>query len=385
MYRHVREYCKITNSEEGMEKLVERALQKQLAALELQNAEQNAKIDRLAALVELRVLGGTAVNQTGTHATAIGTQNVTNVTQSVTQVLYLRPWCEDMMYIPVELLVEVFTTSPRAAAYCALDVEKMADPEAAAPYVLEVLLEFVKRAHADPAARNVHLNPRRADQVLVYAAEAGSTWKTITLVDAIRALFDGVASGLQRAVNNNGQALRALPFGIQCAATTIPSMYWGEPDKYVAKARAPMAAHLTNTAPNPLAQVRPSEEPFRREEVPQPAREPPRAPAVLLPPAYAQPGQLHPTAPERDLQTTQAEKTFTPCKAAAVLREHRPDEPGEAPEEYVRALIRAAGVSASRLVLKLWEAAEDRLLAAEDELTARAVVSEYDFAPQRYD
>jgi hypothetical protein len=62
---------------------------------------------------------------------------------------------------------------------------------------------------------------------------------------------------------------------------------------------------------------------------------------------------------------------------------------GEVSPEYLRRLARAAEARgycapADRLVLKLWEAAENRLLPCEDDVTARAAVTEYDFAPDLY-
>jgi hypothetical protein len=390
MYRHVRQNCKIANSEEGMDKLMEHTIQRQLAEVQAQNMEMKAQMAELAALlkgqltvapqgtapmpavVAVQNQGGATVNTGPVTDNSSVVTNVTNVTQVGQQVLYLRPWCEDAMWISATMLLEVFTTNPRLADYCTFSYEEKTNAEAAVPYVLEVLLEFVKRAHTDPAARNVYLNPRRADQVLVFAAEAGGTWKVITLVDAIRALFDGVASGLQRAMQN-GQTVHALPPGVRDAAMFVPAMYRYAPDKYVAKARAPMAAHLTNTAPSPSARAQLFEGPPYSEEAPQTVREPPQAvaPPQKSPPTATQPASRPPP--------------FTAHDAAAVLQKCRPAGPGEASEGYIRALVRAAGVDASRLVLKLWEAAEDRLLSAEDALTARAVVTEYDLDPQRYD
>jgi hypothetical protein len=45
MYRHVRQSCKIANSDEGMEKLMDHTLARQ-------NAELLARVDKLTAMVE---------------------------------------------------------------------------------------------------------------------------------------------------------------------------------------------------------------------------------------------------------------------------------------------------------------------------------------------
>jgi hypothetical protein len=58
MNRHVRQYCKIANSDEGMEKLMDRTIQRQLAEQstnlaeqKTKLAEQDTKIDRLTTLL----------------------------------------------------------------------------------------------------------------------------------------------------------------------------------------------------------------------------------------------------------------------------------------------------------------------------------------------
>lgn len=251
MKRHVRQYCKIANSEEGMEKLMEHTLQKQLADQGSKIDEQSAKVDTLQRqLAELTTLlkGQIAMapKPPVPSVTLVNTGPVTQTTTNITNI-NIRSWSgDDRIIIPVSMVRAVFAENPRLVEYCGLSDADKTDAEGAAPYVLEALVSLVKRAHAaDPASRNVYINPRRADQVLVFDEAA---WRVLTLVEAIRTLFDGVADRLQTITVTDRERVQ-LPFDIQAAASWIPSLYYGEPDEYVRKARAPMSAHLANMAP----------------------------------------------------------------------------------------------------------------------------------------
>ena len=146
------------------------------------------------------------------------------------------------MVISAAMVRATFTENPRLVEYCHLTDNEKVDTERAVPYVMEALMDLVKRAHADISARNVYLNPKRADQVLVFDE---TTWKVLTLAEAIRALFDNVAGSIQRIIVTEKERAE-LPFEVQASAAWIPNLYDDEPDKYVAKAKAPMSAHLAN-------------------------------------------------------------------------------------------------------------------------------------------
>ena len=183
------------------------------------------------------------------------TQNV-----NVTQAVYISPWAPRSTLISTADLIAVFAENPRLEEYCHLNDTDKIDAEGAAPYVLEALIEFVKRAHEAPSARNIYMNPRRADQVLVFAEEAGGSWKTLSLVEAIRALFDGVTGGIKYTIRQT-RTLTELSQQIIGAASYVPMLYNDEPDEYVKKAKGPMVAHLTNTAPSAEAHVQLAQRP----------------------------------------------------------------------------------------------------------------------------
>jgi hypothetical protein len=254
MNRHVRQSCKIANSEEGMEKLMDHTIQRQLAEQSKQITELTALVKQMASLQfavapargyqEASPPTAKTITQVAGSAT-INNGPVTNTTVTVNQI-NIRSWgSEDKVYIPAAMLRAAFTENTRLVEYCHLSDEEKVDAEKAAPYVLEALVDLVKRAHNDPLARNVYLSPKRADQVMVFDE---ATWRVLTLVEAIRALFDGVAENIHRLIVTDRDRMQ-LPLNVQAAAAWVPNLYEEEPDKYVAKAKPQMSAHLANTRP----------------------------------------------------------------------------------------------------------------------------------------
>jgi hypothetical protein len=114
------------------------------------------------------------------------------------------------------------------------------------PYVAELLMDLTKRAHADPTARNVYLNPKRTDQALVHMTSG--KWEVMSLQEATRLIFDGVAKAMVRVTLSNEERWQ-LPIEAQNALAMAGLLYDDEPEEYAKKAKTPMAAHLTNTAP----------------------------------------------------------------------------------------------------------------------------------------
>jgi hypothetical protein len=252
-----------------MEKLMEHTIQRQLAV-------QSAQIEKLTALVEKLSETGTRPPQSSdtcieasatrtAHVTKITNKQVNTINQTTNtstavhhnhiQVNYLpglRSFdSEDRLIIPAALVKAAFTENPRLAAYCKLTDEEKTDAEAAAPYVLEAFMELVKRAHKDPLSRNVYLNPKRADQALVFVdSDDVKTWEVRPLLEAIRRIFDTIAGGIHRVIVTDAERAQ-LPFDVQSSASWIPNLYDDEPDKYVKEAKQPMSAHLTNTRPSP--------------------------------------------------------------------------------------------------------------------------------------
>jgi len=240
MSRHVKQYCKIANSDEGMEKLLDHTLQRQLA-------EQGAQITKLTALVErLAGAGPLATQQIAQPIQHAGQVNNGAVTNNNT-VVHIHPWDGDRR-IGVELahILAAFTDNAKLREYARLGDHELTDPDIAPPYVTELLMDLTKRAHADPAARNIYLNPRRADQALVH--KKSGTWEVMPLAEATRLIFDGVAATIHHTTMTSAER-RQLPLEAQNALAMAGLLYDDEPDEYVKRAKAPMAAHLVNTAP----------------------------------------------------------------------------------------------------------------------------------------
>ena len=238
MVRHTRQYCKIANSDEGMEKLLEHTLQRQVQVLQDQ-------VGKLTELMERQLSAPVTVG--------IGTLNAVTLTNIQVNIIGFDR--EDRIRIPVALVKAAFTENPRLMEYCRMSDEERVDADKAAPYVLEALVDLVRRAHRDPVYRNVYLNPKRADQVMVCLDEdeekssvSQQRWEVRSLIEAIRLLFDGVADNLHKIVVADGSRTQ-LPFDVQSAASWVPNLYEDEPERFVKDGRVPMAAHLANTRP----------------------------------------------------------------------------------------------------------------------------------------
>ena len=234
MYRHIRQSCKIANSDEGMEKLLDHTLQRQLA-------EQGAQITKLTALVERLAMSSPAA-QPIQHVGQVNNGAVTNNT-----VVNINAWDGDRR-IGVELahILAAFADNAKLREYARMGDHELTDPTIAPPYVTELLMDLTKRAHADPAARNVYLNPRRADQALVH--KKSGTWEVLPLAEATRLIFDGVVATIHHTTMTAAER-RQLPPEAQNALSMAGLLYDDRPNEYVKRAKAPMVAHLVNTAP----------------------------------------------------------------------------------------------------------------------------------------
>ena len=91
----------------------------------------------------------------------------------------------------------------------------------------------------------VYLNPRRADQALVH--KKSGTWEVLPLAEATRLIFDGVAATIHHTTMTLAER-RQLPLEAQNALSMAGLLHDDEPAEYVKRAKAPMAAHLVNTA-----------------------------------------------------------------------------------------------------------------------------------------
>lgn len=244
--RHLKT-CKIANSDEGMEKLLDHTLQRQLAEQSAQIAELTSLVKQLA--TSQLALAAPAAQQIAQPINAPSTINNGPVTNTT---ITINAW-DGNQRIGVELaqIMAAFADNTKLREYAKLGDHELTDPEIAPPYVTELLMDLTKRAHADPAARNVYLNPRRADQVLVH--KKSGAWEVLPLLEATRLLFDGVAQGILR-VSRTYEERKQLPLEAQNALSMAGMLYDDEPEEYVKRAKASMSAHLVNTAPTEAPQ-----------------------------------------------------------------------------------------------------------------------------------
>ena len=257
----MRQYCKIANTEEGIEKLFDHTLQRQLAEQAAKIDEQNAKIYRLTSLLERQlaiaplggataavapVAGGAAqiAQRASTIQNAQTVNNVQNI-QNITRVQVTLPWDGGELLRLAPARLEALLGEEGFRRYASWPGEEQTDTERASPYVLEALLGVIKASHEDPAQRNVCLNPRRADQCLVLTRE--ERWLVLSLDDTTRALFDGAAKVIRLETLTESE-VQQLPMEARNALGMVRTMYYCDPDEYVAKGKAPLAAHLENLA-----------------------------------------------------------------------------------------------------------------------------------------
>ena len=261
MNRHMRQYCKIANTEEGMEKLFEHTLQRQLAEqrqetkeLRDQVAAQTAQVAELTALLKQQLavapphLAAPAAPVTQRASAIQNAQTVQNVgiqNNHITQVQVTLPWDGGELLRLAPARLEALLGEEGFRRYASWPGEEQTDTERASPYVLEALLGVIKASHEDPAQRNVCLNPRRADQCLVLTRE--ERWLVLSLDDTTRALFDGAAKVIRLETLTESE-VQQLPMEARNALGMVRTMYYCDPDEYVAKGKAPLAAHLENLA-----------------------------------------------------------------------------------------------------------------------------------------
>lgn len=106
------------------------------------------------------------------------------------------------------------------------------------PALARLMTELVRVVHeADPSARNFRLNPSRTDQVLVYApaAPGGDAWTVMTLLLALRLVYDRVAARLE---------LVAVPAILADAVSAAIRTQSEKPFELPTASKKEMSAHL---------------------------------------------------------------------------------------------------------------------------------------------
>ncbi len=256
MARHIRQFCKLAEPAGGpaAEKSTDYELQKRVTCLAQQNAELKAELKAQNESLQLKIerIADIIARQQLVSTVDVRTTNNFNIIVGFDR--------DDRIRIPVSLVKAAFSENPKLIEYREMDDKDQTDADKAAPYVLEALVDLIRRAHQDPIYRNIHLNPKRADQVMVCLDGEGRSpgpersphpqrWEVRILADAIRLLFDGVVNDLSRHIVSP-VSMSQLPLDVRGAAAWIPNLYMNDPERYVQDGRMPMSAHFQNMRPD---------------------------------------------------------------------------------------------------------------------------------------
>jgi hypothetical protein len=236
--------CKIANSDEGMDKLMEHTLQRQMA-------EMKAQMTKMTEMMQAIVPGAAGpVTQQGAGSTAtIMTGPVSQQQVNIEKIekIEINAWDSSRaIAIDIAEILAALAENKRLQEFVRLPGDSFLDLEIAPPYVADIYTDFIRRGHANPAARNIYLNPRRADQVLVHMKGGG--WEVRSSQEGYRALMDGVAMSVHE-ITLSPEKMKQLPMEAQHALGMAGLLYNEEPEEYVKRARAALTAHLTNMAP----------------------------------------------------------------------------------------------------------------------------------------
>jgi hypothetical protein len=243
-----------------MERLMEHTIQHQLEVQHQDLVEVRAQMAELASLLKDQLTVAISADRTrmpnrepptstiqAAGSTVVQQNANTIVTQTINQVINIAPWDgERRIAVDVAQMAAALVENARLREYARWTEHELTDPDKAPPYVAEMFMDLVKRSHATPESRNVYLNPKRADQALVHLRSG--RWEVLALQEATRLMFDGVAQSIHQVIMRNEDRTQ-LPLTAQNALSLGEAMYWDEPDEYARRMKAPMSAHLANTAP----------------------------------------------------------------------------------------------------------------------------------------
>jgi hypothetical protein len=179
------------------------------------------------------------------NASSVTQNNATNIINiTIQNNTTITPW-DSPEYITVSLadILAAFAENPKLQQYLHMDDFELTNFEKAPPFIIELFIELVLRAHLIEMARNIYLNPSRSDQVMV-RMKSGA-WDVAPLNDAIEHLFNGVATRLHQITITTAERTK-LPYDIQNAISMCEMMYRGDPDLYIKLAKEVLVAHLTN-------------------------------------------------------------------------------------------------------------------------------------------
>lgn len=139
----------------------------------------------------------------------------------------LSPFDPPQFVIPLDVLKRALATGVKDAAAC-----MRGDPAA----VAQLLVEIVKHVQENPRERNIYIDPKRADQVLVYVPER---WEVRPLLGAIKQVLGHAASELVDIVLGADRQLKNL-------AKTTGECFQNNSEIVVKSSQRAMTTHLLN-------------------------------------------------------------------------------------------------------------------------------------------
>lgn len=154
----------------------------------------------------------------------------------------------DQLNISIELVNTTFNENSRLMEYCCMSDEEQINLDIATSYILEALMELVRKYHEEPINRNVYLSLNRSDQVMVCFHSDTQKWEVRSLIEIIRLLFDRIIDNLHKIIVTNKERMK-LVFNIQNAISWISNIYKNDSDKFVKESKISMTAHLINMRP----------------------------------------------------------------------------------------------------------------------------------------
>jgi hypothetical protein len=157
----------------------------------------------------------------------------------------ITPWDGDAPCINITTaqIAKAFETNPILQEYASMHGDDMKDPQKTPDYIVELFVDLIRRGHEAPEARNIRMNPNRADQVRV-RMKSGA-WEVHALTDASRQLLGCVAAAMRRTTLRD-EGRDVLSIDAQEALAWAGLHYGATPARYVRAAQKPLAAHLVN-------------------------------------------------------------------------------------------------------------------------------------------
>jgi hypothetical protein len=252
MYRHIQQSCKVANSADGGAKQLadHAAAQENKTVIDL-----DAKLKTLTALVEqiaiaqLTTLQPQGVIQKADPCiqTNIQANIQANILTNVVNVVNVVPWDEEKghhcIHITIEHVRAAFAENALLREFTKLNDYEMTDVTIAPPFITEILIDLIKRCHADLSTRNVYLNPKREDQVCVRTRS--ESWELREIDDAIGTICRGVTYALHRILMDSAKE-QNLPMEIQNAISYTDMMFTDDPSLYIGLIKKVLKVHLTN-------------------------------------------------------------------------------------------------------------------------------------------